>query len=93
MAISKTIVDLQYHEQQEGWTHEQLQDRHCVCIMRPRELGGGFVTIDYERRIYSCGYGKPRQHAGKGSYVGKGWQNRILRDAIDHLDSIMTASN
>jgi len=52
--------ELKHHEQNEGWTHEWLSDRHCVCIMRPREIGGGFVTADFERRIFSTGYGKPR---------------------------------
>lgn len=56
-------------------------------------IGGGFVTIDFVRRIYSCGYGKPRQHAGDNTYKDKGWQDRILRDAIEHLEAIMTASN
>jgi len=93
MTVIKTISELRYHEQQEGWTQERLQDDKCVCILRPRELGGGFVTIDFERRIYGCGYGKPRQHAGTRAYTGRGWQDRILRDAIDHLEAIMTAAN
>lgn len=39
----EAISELRYHEQQEGWTHEPLQDDKCVCILRPRELVGGFV--------------------------------------------------
>lgn len=93
MAAIKTIGELRYHELQEGWTHEQLQDCYCVSVIRPQELGGGYVTIDYAQRIYNFGYGRPRQHAGKTSYAGKGWQDRILRDAIDHLTALMTASN
>lgn len=93
MAKSDTTGELHYHKQHEGWTHEQLLDGSCVCVMRPRELGGGFVTIDFERRVYSCGYGKPRQHAGNDTYTGKRWRDRILRDAIDHLEAVMTASN
>ena len=82
--------ELKYHEQSEGWLHEQLSDRHCVCIMRPRELGGGFVTIDFERRIFSTGYGKPRQGATTAEYAGKGWKDRIVRDAIDYLECVMS---
>jgi len=82
--------ELKYHEQNEGWHHEWLADRHCVCIVRPRELGGGFVTIDFERRLFTCGYGKPRQGATTTKYGGKGWKDRIVRDAIEHLERIMT---
>lgn len=81
--------ELKYHEQNEGWKHEWLADRHCVCIMRPAEIGGGFVTVDFERRIFSTGYGKPRQGATPTEYAGKGWKERIVRNAIDHLECIM----
>jgi hypothetical protein len=84
--------ELTYHEQKEGWKHEWLADRHCVCIMRPSEIGGGFVTIDFERRIYSTGYGKPRQSATPTEYIGKGWKDRIVRDAIDHLERMVSAT-
>lgn len=82
--------ELKYHEQAEGWQHEWLADRHCVCLMRPRETGGGFVTIDLERRIFSTGYGKPRQGATATKYEGRAWKDRILRDAIDHLKRVMS---
>jgi hypothetical protein len=81
--------DLTFHEQQEGWGHEWLTDKHCVCIMRPQELGGGFVTVDFERRLFGSGYGKPRQGASDANYGGKGWKDRIVRDAIDHLERTM----
>lgn len=93
MAKPNSVSELEYPEQREGWTHEQLLDGSRVCITRPRELGGGFVTIDFERRVYGTGYGKPRQHAGKEKYTGKGWRDRIVRDAIDHLEAVMTAAN
>ena len=64
--------ELKYHEQSEGWKHEWLADRHCVCIMRPYELGGGFVTIDFERRIFNVGHSKPRQGASTTAYGGRG---------------------
>jgi hypothetical protein len=81
--------EIKYHEQGEGWTHEWLQDRQCVCFKRPSEIGGGFVTVDFEQRIFSCGYGKPRQHAGTKIYAGRGWKDQIIRDAIDHLEKVM----
>lgn len=82
--------ELKYREQNEGWKHEWLADRHCVCIMCPREIGGGFVTVDFERRIFSSGYGKPSQGATATEYTGKGWKDRIVRDAINHLERVMS---
>lgn len=81
-----------YHEQNEGWKHEWLADRHCVCFIRPRENGGGFVTVDFERRIFGSGYGKPRRAESTSEYIGKGWKDRIVRDAIDHLERVMSES-
>jgi hypothetical protein len=81
--------ELKYYEQNEGWKHEWLADPHCVCIMRPREIGGGFVTIDFDRGVFSTSYGKPRQGATATEYAGKDWKDRIVRDAIEHLERIM----
>lgn len=78
-----------FHEQNEGWKHEFIHNDQCVVIERPREIGGGFVTVDLERRIFACGYGWVSQHAGAQAYSGAGWKNRIIRDAIDHLESMM----
>lgn len=85
------MSDISYHEQQEGWCHEYIHGGRCVVFERPREIGGGFVTVDLERRIFSCGYGWPLRHAGAvDSYAGKGWRDRLVRDALDHLEKIMT---
>jgi len=90
MLVNPKAREVQYHEQQEGWQHEWLPDRWCLCFMRPREVGGGFVTVDFERRIFSTGYGKPREHAGDVQYTGRGWADRLARDAVDYLEGVMT---
>jgi hypothetical protein len=81
---------MKYHEQQEGWTHEYMPDGQCVCFCRPQELGGGFVTVDFSARIFNTGYGRPKRPAIQKSYGGRGWKDAIIRDAIDHLEAIMT---
>lgn len=58
--------------------------------MRRLEIGGGFVTSDFEPLIFSTGYGKPRQRATATQYAGRGWKDRIVRDAIDHLERMMS---
>ncbi|MYM92658.1 hypothetical protein [Duganella vulcania] len=83
--------ELKYHEQSEGWTHEYLPDGHCVCFQRPGEIGGGYVTVDFERRTFATGYARPRVNAATVEYKGKGWQDRIVRDALDHLERVMTS--
>lgn len=82
---------LKYHEQNEGWTHEFLPDGQCVCFTRPAEIGGGFVTVDFQRRVYGTGYGKPHRSASTTDYSGKGWKDRIVRDALNHLERVMSA--
>jgi len=79
-----------YHEQSEGWTHEHLPDGRCVCFRRPQDLGGGYVTVDFEARIFNTGAGRPYRPAVGKSYGGRGWKDAIVRDAIDHLEKIMT---
>jgi hypothetical protein len=80
---------IKYYEQQEGWKHEYIHNGQCIVFERPREIGGGFVTVDLERRIFSGGYGWPREHAGTKTYAGRGWKNQIIRDAIDYLEQAM----
>ena len=83
------VVDIKFHEQQEGWTHEYLPD-NCVCIQRPHEIGGGFVTIDFKRRIFATGMGLPRFAAVAGvEYKGRDWQKRLVDAAVKHLDDVM----
>ena len=82
---------LKYWEQKEGWTHEYLPDGHCVSFARPAEIGGGFVTVDFKNRTWATGHGKPRTNLATTAYAGAGWRDKIVRDALDHLERVMTA--
>lgn len=82
--------EIAFHEQQEGWTHEYLPDGQCVCIQRPHEIGGGFVTVDFKRRIFATGMGVPRFAAIAGvEYKGRNWQQRLVDAAVKHLNDVM----
>lgn len=48
----------------------------------------GFVTIDYRTRVYSTGLVDPnhsRTAKADRPYKGRGWQDDIRRDALNHL--------
>lgn len=82
--------EIKFHEQQEGWTHNVL-DRDCVFIQRPSEIGGGFVTIDFKRRIFATGMGVPRFAAvANVEYRGRDWQQRLVDAAVKHLNDVMS---
>lgn len=83
--------EIKFHEQQEGWKHEYLLDGNCVCIERPQEIGGGFVNIDFERRIFATGMGAPRFEAVAGlGFKGRDWQQRLVDAAVKHLNDVMS---
>jgi hypothetical protein len=82
--------ELKYHEQGEGWTHEYLPDGHCVAFARPAEIGGGYVTVDFQNRTWGTGHGRPSRNLATTVYSGKGWKERIVRDALDHLERVMS---
>lgn len=83
--------EIKFHEQQEGWTHEHLAERHCVCIQRPHEIGGGFVTIDFRRRIYGTGMAAPRFAAvASEEFKGRDWEQRLVNAAVKHLNDVMS---
>lgn len=83
-------IEIKFHEQKEGWKHKVIHNGQFIAIERPREIGGGFVTVDVKRRIFSIGYGRVPRHMGnKTDYTGMGWLDRLVRDAIDHLEKTM----
>jgi hypothetical protein len=82
--------EIKFHEQQEGWTHDYLPDGQCVYIQRPCEIGGGFVTIDFKRRIFATGMGVPRFAAVVNvEYTGRDWRKRLIDAAVKHLNDVM----
>ena len=45
----------------------------------------GYVTVDFDKRIFSIGMGLPRSWLPSMAYSGKGWKERIVADAKAHL--------
>lgn len=71
-----------------GWTSEQY-GKDQIVYTRPGPHGG-FVTVDFSRRIYATGMGTVRFAAVEGvEYRGKDWRQRLVADAIAYLDNVM----
>lgn len=63
--------------------------RRITVFIRPGPVGG-FVTVDFVRRIYAAGMGTVRFAAVDGVvYRGKNWRQRLIADAIAYLDGVM----
>lgn len=72
------------------WIAEEVE----VNVISLRRLSGveaGFVTIDFAKRIFAGGYGRPHELHAKNtrSYSGRGWQQVIVEDAIKWLNLVM----
>lgn len=63
-----------------GWT-EVNQDYMPNCVVLKHS--NGYVTIDFEKRIFSLGQGRPQAWRMSMTYAGAGWKKRIVADAID----------
>lgn len=74
-----------------GWIAEPYRvGRDLVVLERPKDIGGGYVTIDFDRRIFATGAGTPRAaDLPDKTYEGRGWQTRIVADAVAHLNAVM----
>ena len=87
-------VDLATLKLPDGWVADASAwpGGAVVAIEAPASIGG-FVTIDFDRRVFDGGYGRPGQVnlPSKKKYMGRGWQEAIVSDAINWLTSVMTA--
>lgn len=81
---------MKFKEQQEGWTVERIQiDGKIFAICRPQEIGGGFIGIDFNRRVFDAGYGPPSRPKNTVEYAGRSWKDRIVADAVAYLNAVM----
>lgn len=63
--------------------------RDLFVLKRPQAIGGGFVTVDFGRRIFNIGMGQPRSAVYPGkTYRGRGWQRELVTDAVAYLNVV-----
>jgi hypothetical protein len=55
-------------------------------------LGGGIVSIDYDRRNFAVGYGTTHRAESTKKYAGRGWRDELVSDAVEWLESVMGAN-
>lgn len=74
----------------DGWTSEDLGSP--FLLIRTREdQHGCFVTVDFADRGWRGGLTKtgplvPRDHR---RYIGRGWRDRLIADAVAHLQEVI----
>lgn len=71
----------------------ELPENECApdCIAFKHE-DFGYVTVNLRRRCFSLGLGLPRSYLNCPGYTGKGWKERLIRDAKNHLEGIGNAA-
>ena len=70
----------------EGWGVVNLRLTHYLVIQRP---AAGAVTIDLRFRCFRGGHGVTHGRPdGTARYVGRGWRQALVRDAIQWLGDV-----
>ena len=71
-----------------GWTEEDSDGVKGLITLKHESYG--YVTIDMEKRLFCIGRGLPRAHRSSpnANYSGRGWQGRIVADAMGYLSGI-----
>jgi len=76
-----SIPDLYLKQLPDGMHYEDRQDG--VYIVWP---GHGFMSIDLTRRCFTNGIDSGRfLNRQPGAYIGRGWKDRIIDDAVTAL--------
>lgn len=83
----------------ESWTAKIGFHDHTVCLSSPPGAGGftGSVTVDFELRQFALGEVDVGRNPDsdsclkdKSHYVGRGWRQQLVDDAVEALREAMT---
>lgn len=67
-----------------GWTSE-LVGNGQVLIRGTH----GYVTVDWNKRGFRSGFSVYGRLASTAKYVGRGWQQRLVADAVAWLQKVI----
>lgn len=74
-----------------GWTREKTTyGLDTEVLIRPMNIGGGCVSIDWKRRVFAGGDAFFLHPDSDKTYAGKGWRIALLSDAVAWLEDAMT---
>lgn len=79
----------------EGWALEELPREPDHVLLSTPSPGRYMVTIDFSRRGFRNGYSTTGRLVGdernkeRTKYGGRGWRQKIVDDAIAHLQEVL----
>lgn len=68
-----------------GWKLELLRARPEQWLLTSPAPRVGAVTLDFERRGYRLGFVRHGKLATDKAYVGRGWKQELVDDAVAAL--------
>jgi len=72
----------------DGWTPIHDWIKNCTVLCGEP----GLVTIDFGKRIFGRGAGQPGAWRDGIHYSGKGWQQRIIDDAVAYVIAVTSGN-
>lgn len=73
------------------WSEDEQNYLPDCAVLRHGGKFVGWVTVDFERRNFALGIGRlPAGRPQPTGYIGRGWKDRLVADAIAHLTAVYT---
>jgi len=68
-----------------GWTYEPMVGMRNFAVIKGPD---GFVSLDFERRLFRGGWTTIGRPASTEKYTGRGWKSRLVTDAVKWLQQV-----
>lgn len=72
----------------DGWTSEDLGGSFLL-IDTPRNRYRCSVTVDFTARGWRAGWSKTGRLDSRDTYIGRGWRDRLIADAVEYLQEVI----
>lgn len=79
----------------EGWTIEPLERLPDYALITTPPLRRYMATVDFKHRGFRSGYNISGRYVGeewnkpRKKYVGRGWKQALVDDAVAHLQEVI----
>lgn len=71
-----------------GWSSEVAGNSHLLIIATVETLKL-YITLDFDKRGYRNGYSTTGPMDSTTVYVGRGWKEQLISDAVQRLRSVL----